>query len=63
MPGTLLLYLNYPHPLQVIRDRKFIVPINIRFERQSGRRRFSSGCLFLAQSGHIGLMNDVCFRG
>jgi hypothetical protein len=29
-------------------DRKFIVPINIRFERQSGRRRFSSGCLFLA---------------
>jgi hypothetical protein len=29
------------------RDHKLIVPINIRFERQSGRRRFSSGCLFL----------------
>jgi hypothetical protein len=39
MPSTPLLYLNYPHPLQVIRDRKFIVPINIRIERQSGRRR------------------------
>jgi hypothetical protein len=29
MPSTLLLYLNYPHPLQVIATAKFMMLITI----------------------------------
>jgi hypothetical protein len=52
MPSTPFTLFELSTSLASHRDRKFMMPINIRFERQDGRRRFSLGCLFLTHGGH-----------